>query len=146
MNDTISEAFSKARALADATNDEDDLSQLPESVKTFVLVYSAQGVIDNGGYYRFFDSDWPNRPPYSQFIDAYAKIGCKSQSKDFERVVTSFPFTDPHIKSEKRQKYMNDHYDEENFEVRGWGDILCGDEDVWEKLAVYYHQNKSDFA
>ena len=146
MNDIISKAFNKAKILADASNDEDDLRLLPESVQTFVLVYAAQGVIDNGGYFSFFDSDWPNSPPYSDFIDAYAKIGCKAQSKDFKRVVSSFPFTDPHLKPDERQKYMDDNYDEDNFEIKGWGDMLCGDEEVWQKLATYYKLNEREFA
>jgi hypothetical protein len=54
----------------------DDMSRLPESVRIFLLVNGAQGVIDNGGYNCFFGQDWPGNPPYGDFADAYEAIGC----------------------------------------------------------------------
>ena len=102
------------------------------------MVYSAQGVIGNGGYYYFFEHDWPNDPPYSKFIDAYLEIGCSSQSNDLARVVSTFPFDNPHLNKNARNKYMDENYDEKKYEVKDWGDALCGDDEVWEKLKAYY--------
>ena len=41
---------------------------------------------------------------------------------------------------------MADNYDPEELEVKGWGDDLCGDEVVWEKLEEYYLKNRRNFA
>ncbi len=65
--DPISWAFKKALKKLDKARD--DLDVLPPTVATFLLVHSAQGVIDNGGYRYFFESDWPNNPFYSRFVD-----------------------------------------------------------------------------
>ena len=64
------------------TSVDDDMSRLPESVRIFLLVNGAQGVIDNGGYNYFFEADWPGTPPYEVFADAYEAIGCIRQAAD----------------------------------------------------------------
>jgi hypothetical protein len=38
-----------------------DPRRLSEPARTLVLVYGAQGVIDNGGFRYFFENDWPGR-------------------------------------------------------------------------------------
>lgn len=146
MNDIISEAFEKAQALSNAIGTETDIELLPKPVQIFMLVYAAQGVIDNGGYCYFFESDWPSNPPYSSFINAYSEIGCHKQSKELSRVVSMFPFADPHLKAEERKKYIKENYDDDTFEVRGWGEKLCGDNEVWRQLTVYYQEHAYDFA
>jgi hypothetical protein len=74
-----------------------DLNRLPEAVQIFLLINGAQGVIDNGGYIYFFEEDWPNTPPYDDFISAYEAIGCSQQADDLRRVVATFPFDNPHL-------------------------------------------------
>jgi hypothetical protein len=142
--DPISEGFKKAVKKLDKAKDNIDL--LPRSVATFLFVHSAQGVIDNGNYEYLFGSDWPKKPPYSRFVEAYEAIGCKKQAKELARVVSTFPFDNPHLKEAARKRYIKENYDDENYEVKGWGKKLCGDEEVWEKLRKYYLINKKDFA
>jgi hypothetical protein len=125
---------------------DEDMSRLPESVRVFLLVHGAQGVIDNGGYRYFFESDWPNTPPYEVFASAYETIGCVEQAADLRRVVATFPFPDPHLDSDKRQAFIDEHYDEDECEVRGWGEAICGDDVIWKKLAGYAKQHVHDFA
>jgi hypothetical protein len=36
---------------------------------------------------------------------------------------------------------MKANYDEDKCEIRGWGEKLCGDEEVWEMLALYCQQH-----
>lgn len=122
-----------------------NLNNVQRSVATFTMVYSAQGVIDNGGYRYFFESDWPNNPPYAKFVEAYSAIGCKKQSHDIDRVASTFPFENPHLNKRKRVKFIETNYDEDEFEVKGWGEKLCGDKQVWEKLESYYLENINDF-
>ena len=51
----------------------DDASLLPESVRIFLLVNGAQGVIDNGGYKYFFGEDWLGKPPYG-ILQTHARL------------------------------------------------------------------------
>lgn len=143
MNKTLNNAIEQATIkLNQVAKNIDDL---PQSVATFLMVYSAQGVIDNGGYIYFFESDWPNNPPYLKFIEAYFAIGCINQSQDIARVVSTFPFDDPHLNKQERARFIEANYDEDALEVKSWGESLCGDVEVWEKLEAYCTKNKSDF-
>jgi hypothetical protein len=123
-----------------------DMSLMPEPVRNFLLVHGAQGVIDNGGYRFFFEADWPNKPPYDVFVSAYEAIGCFEQAEDLRRVVATFQFQDPHLHKEQRQAFIEARYDKSRFCVPEWGNALCGDKDVWEKLARYYEMHEDDFA
>ena len=143
MTNNIDKAFEQATIKLKKVDDHID--DLPRSVANFLIVYSAQGVIDNGGYRYFFGADWPNNPPYSKFVGAYSAIGCVKQSHDMDRVVSTFPFENPHLSESKRIKFIEANYDEDEFEVKGWGEMLCGDNDVWEKLESYYLENIKDF-
>jgi len=122
-----------------------DMSRLSEPVKVFMLVYGAQGVIDNGGFKYFFGQDWPDNPPYEIFISAYESIGCEVQAQELRKVIGTFPFSDPHLHKELRAEFINQNYDADEHSVRGWGDSLCGDEAVWKKLARYYERNMQAF-
>ena len=143
MADIISEAFKQAAAKLKSVGD--DIDKLPKIVSTFLIVYSAQGVLDNGGYRYFFESDWPDNQQYSKFIEACSEIGCIKQSTELARVISTFPFENPHLDESARNKYIDSNLDEEEFELKGWGDALCGDQEVWTKLEAYYLDNKEEF-
>ncbi len=140
----IFDAFDKAIKKLDKAKDNIDL--LPISVATFLFVHSAQGVIDNGGYEYFFGGDWPGKPPYSRFVEAYIAIGCRKQAKELARVISTFPFSDPHLKEGARKKYIKKNYDDAKDEIKGWGKKLIGNKEVWEMLKKYYLKHKIDFA
>ena len=144
MDDIISKTF--RRLEEQYGHIEGSLDSLPQVVANFLRIHAAQGVIDNGGYPHFFDSDWPGHPPYSRFIEAYLAIGCEEQAREIERVIATFPFDNPHLHEDDRKKYMGENYDDEKDEVRGWGDALCGDKRVWEKLADYCIEHQDELA
>ena len=54
---------------------DNDVSRIEQPLRTVLVVYSAQGVIDNGGLAYFFERDWPHHPPYDVFVSAYEAIG-----------------------------------------------------------------------
>jgi len=143
VNDTLDNAYEQAAEQLNRVGG--NHAELPNEASIFLLVYSAQGVLDNGGYRYFFESNWPNHPPYSKFIDAYRETGCEKQADDFARVVASFPFENPHVNDSTRNRFINDNLDEDESEVKGWGDALCGDEEVWSKLEQFYLQNEGVF-
>ena len=124
----------------------DDIRKLPFEVATFMRVIAAQGVIDNGGYRYFFESDWPGNPPYSDFVQSYRAIGCHEQADDMERVIGVFPFPEPHLRSGERIRFMNENYDDDTFSIKGWGDALCGDATIWRNLAQYVRDHAEIFS
>lgn len=141
--ETVSKAFDKAIVLLENAND--DFSCLPGSVANYIMVYSAQSILDEGGYYYFFEANFPKEPPYSWFVEAYHAIGCEKQAADLARVVSTFPFEDPHLDAVKRGSFMDMNFDVKADEVRGWGDALIEDDEVWIKLGEYYLKHAEDF-
>jgi len=142
--DIIDRAFAKAEKMLGTSGAlySSDLFGLPPELQVVVRVVSAQGVIDNGGFKYFFEADWPGQPPYEEFIRAYEAIGCQRAAADLRRVVESFPFLEPHLHGEDRNAFMEANYDDDAFEVRGWGDSLCGDKTIWSRLAEYCERNR----
>ena len=134
------------RALAMGKAVKWDHSKLPASVAAYLRVHGAQGVIDNGGYRYFFESDWEGQPPYSEFIDAYVAIGCVEQAADLARVVATFGHPNPHLHEDMRNDYIERHFDEDSHRVRTWGNALCGDDRVWSALEEFAQRNAHDFA
>lgn len=122
-----------------------NIEKLPLPVSACLLIHSAQGVIDNGGYVHFFETDWPGKPPYSKFVEAYTEIGCGRYAEDLQRVSRTFPFEEPHLHISMRNDFINEHYDKDECEVPLWGDLLCGAGDVWEKLEKYAISHFGEF-
>lgn len=137
MSDRDRLSLATDRAFAELEALGGDLSGLSEAARHLVLATSAQGVIDNGGYRSFFESDWPGTPDYSRFVEAYEAIGCHPQAEDLRRVVDTFGFPAPHEHADLRHAMIAEHYDPETNELAIWGDALCGDESVWEALRRY---------
>lgn len=115
----------------------DKLEQLEEPYKTVAIVYSAQGIIDNGGLRYFFENDWPNNPPYSIFADAYERIGRADAAKALRDAAATFGISKPENDLEARRAFIEANYDKDAFQVQGWNDCICGDEQVWADLATW---------
>jgi hypothetical protein len=116
---------------------DDNPMKLAEPYKTFVLVYNAQGVIDNGGFKYFFENDWPTQTPYSEFADAYQRIGRTEAASALRAAAASFGMDRPEKQCDARREYMDQHYDADKYEITGWNDCVCGDEQVWTDLAKW---------
>jgi uncharacterized protein DUF4375 len=121
---------------------EGSLTKLPLPLQTVVVIYSAQGVIDNGGLEYFYESDFPNNPPYSLFVTAYRRIGAMEAARCIERTAAMFPFPDPHLQQVKRDRFLEG---KASREFRLLSDRICGDQSVWDKLAVYVEKNRDAF-
>jgi len=110
---------------------------LPEPFRTLAIIFSAQGVIDNGGLIYFFENDWPGTPDYEVFIEAYKNIGMVDCALCLASAVSAFEVDRPHENLEARRQFIEVNYDEGSFEVKGWNDVICGNESVWVKLAKW---------
>ena len=121
------------------------IQDLDEPYRTFLAVWSAQGLIDNGSMTHFFESDFPGNPSYSVFIDAYRQIGADNAAICLEKAVVSFPFDHPERQIDKRKEFMDAHYDEKKFTVGFWDHSFAGEETVFEKLLSYVESNPGAF-
>ena len=114
---------------------------LPE--QTVAVIYGAQGVIDNGGFRYFFENNWPGRPPYSLFSDAYRRIDATDAADCLDRAVRLFPSPRPHLAMGMRNRFM-DALPEDD-QLFALGGRVCGDTTVWTKLERYVGQHTEAF-
>jgi hypothetical protein len=120
-----------------------DPSKLDIPKQTVALLYSVQAVIDNGGFQHLFENEFPQSPPYSEFVQAYRRIGANAAAERLEKAVSMFPFKDPHLYQEERLRFMEQL--EEQSEFFKLGDEVCGDESVWTALEEYAKTNAAAF-
>ena len=99
-----------------------DISRFPRPRQVFITIFSAQGIIDNGGFGYFFESDWPGQPPYSRFSDAYREIGAADVAEWIDRGASLFGIADPHLHRDARLRYLNEHCRDEGAELIKLGD------------------------
>ena len=121
-----------------------DPSRLPDLERTVVSVTTAQGIIDNGGFQYFFEMDFPNRPLYRVFTDAYRAVGATRAAERIDQAVAMFPFRAPHLSQKRRNAFM-DSLGEAHAFFR-LGDQVCGDTSVWEQLRGYVALHQRDLA
>jgi hypothetical protein len=126
-----------------------DPDKLPPAVRTVVLVHAAQGIIDNGGLEYFFEADFPGRPPYSIFVEAYRTIGAREEAQTIAEAVKLFPFANPHRFQSMRDKFLDQFQDEGGHRpdspFEPLTDKLCGNKSVWKLLEAYVEQHAESF-
>ena len=120
-------------------------AHLPEPMRTVVVVSAAQGIIDNGGLEYFFESDFPQNPPYSLFVEAFRRIGADAVSKCIELSANMFPFPHPHLHEAQRQQWIDSIKDNEAHAFVLLSNKACGDEVVYKKLAEFVDRNRDAF-
>jgi len=119
-----------------------NIANLEEPHRTVALVFSAQGVIDNGGLIYFFESDWPGNPPYALFADAYRRIGCAAAAHAILQAANSFGVLHPEQDQAVRNAFMERFSQPDCHDI--WEDPICGDEQVWAHLAKWIQERPSD--
>jgi len=120
-----------------------DLTTIPITLQTVLLVHSAQGIIDNGGLPFFFEKDWPNNLDYHLFSEAYRRIGSSDAALHLDQAVAVFPFANPHLDSKRRIAFMTSLTEQHPFHVLS--DSLCGDSTVWINLTKFINTHIKDF-
>ncbi len=142
-NATLQAAWNIAMARLEAEGGAMD--NLSEPLQTVLMVEAAQGIIDNGGLENFYESDFPDNPPYAVFVDAYRRVGAEFGAHCIESTARMFPFAEPHMHAEKRQAWLERVGDDEQHEFVRLSRRLCGDESVFAKLADYVERNQHAF-
>jgi ribonucleotide reductase beta subunit family protein with ferritin-like domain len=94
------------------------ISSIPEPARTLIAVYTAQGIIGNGGFAYFFASAFQGNNSYETIINSYKNIGLKEHANAIRSVLDLFPNEAPHSNTKEREefiyKYMSGD-DEENY-------------------------------
>jgi hypothetical protein len=123
-----------------------DISRFPRPRQVFITIYSAQGIIDNGGFGYFFESDWPDKPPYSRFSDAYREIGAADVAELIDRGARLFGIADAHLHRDARLRYLNEHCRDESAELIKLGDqVIDESERVFRLLEDYVRRHADHF-
>ena len=122
-----------------------DVFKLPEAFQTVVVIETVQGIIDNGGLEYFFESDFPNNPPYSFFVDVFRRVGAEGVAHCIEDASRMFPFPDAHLHECKRQRWLESVKHDDAHEFVRLSRRACGDESVFLKLADYVEKNRHVF-
>lgn len=110
-------------------------------VRAVLLVDSAQGIIDNGGLQYFYEVDFEEQGPYSDFVDAYRTIGAEDAARLLGRSIQLFPFADPHLYQAKRERWLNQVRENESHEFNDLSDKLVGHKGVFPKLKKFMTRN-----
>lgn len=123
-----------------------DISSFSRPRQVFITVYSAQGIIDNGGFGYFFENEWPGQPPYSRFSDAYREIGAANIAEWIDRGAGLFGIADPHLHRDARLQYLNTHCRDESAELIKLGDRAIDEsERVFSLLEEYVRRHADEF-
>jgi len=120
-----------------------DLERLPLPLQTLLIVESAQSIIDNGGLAFFYEADFPNNPPYSDFADAYRRIGAGMAATCIEQSADMFPFAEPQFFAPLRQVWLERLGADPAF--RRLDGRICGDTTVWSDLVEYVERHRDAF-
>jgi len=120
-----------------------NLFLLEKPLRTIAIVYSAQGVIDNGGLEYFFESDFPDNPPYQMFVDAYSEIGAIEEAEIIENSLSFFSLPKPELDMEGRRQFLASLPSDYSHEFSKLSEKLCGNEKIWLLLEEYAKKNKS---
>jgi len=124
---------------------ENRIETLTLPVRIFLMVYLAQVVIDNGGLEYFFANDFPENPPYRQFVDAYREIGAQDAADAIEKALVYFDFDQPETKLALRQEFVASLAAEASHEFSSLSSRVCENESIWECLEHYAEKNQKAF-
>lgn len=105
------------------------VERLDHPCRMVVIVYSAWGLIENGGLKYFFESNFPDDPPYEVFIQAFSSVGFTDIALRFSKLISLFPFDEPHKFPRKRQEFID-------LKLSSFMTLMAEIEDL-----VYAHEN-----
>ncbi|HSI12081.1 MAG TPA: DUF4375 domain-containing protein [Chthoniobacter sp.] len=145
--DVVSSALDEVYRGADSSKW--SASRLSVPLFTVWAVEKAVGVICNGGSQYFFENDWPDKPPYSVFVEAFRRIGSAESADCLEEAVAMFPFDAPHLHYQKRREHMDFLREREGTEIsvldRLGERIMDLEDETFRLLARYIQQHVDSF-
>src|SRR5262245_63775631 len=70
--------------------------------RVVVLVWTAYGIVENGGFEYLFSSDLPGDPTYQLTLDAFRTIGSVAAASALEDALAAFPTGTPPTEVDER--------------------------------------------
>lgn len=119
------------------------IESLDQPCRTAVIVDSAFGIIGNGGFQYFFESNFPGDPSYDTFTQAFRSVGLDEIAQRFSELVAMFPFDHPHQCPLKRQKFLDSDPSEFDAAKSALEDLIFSFADVDEVLNTYLRTQAS---
>jgi Domain of unknown function (DUF4375) len=141
-DDEFFAALKVARTCAEGAG---GLRNAPVQIQVALGVATAQGIIDNGGLQYFYEVDFEEQGPYSEFVDAYEHVGASDAASLLARSIQLFPFDSPHLFEAKRQRWLDQIREDEGHEFHQLSDKLIGHKGVEPKLKAYMAEHRSYF-
>lgn len=123
-----------------------DVAALPVPLQTLLVVESAQTLVESGGLEFFYEADFPNNPPYADFVAAYRRIGAEGAASCIEQTAQMFPFEEPQLFEPLRQLWLERIAADPGSEFQRLSARMAADASVWTRLADYVERNRDAFA
>ena len=110
---------------------------LDEPFRTVVLADTALGLIGNGGFEYFFESDFPGHPDYSIFAAAFQNLGLTYLVDGLRELIALFPFPDPHQERDRRLTFLASPSPDFDSAASRLNDLVWQDSSIDERLRAY---------
>ena len=117
---------------------------LDQPCRAAVIVYTAWGIIGNGGFQYFFESNFEGDPPFDIFTQAFRTVGLGEIALRFSELVALFPFNDPHKSSQKRQVFLECQPPAFTAAMTKLEDLIYGHDDIEEILNSFLQREEAD--
>ena len=142
---TDDQYFAGTKVAARKTQAAGGLRNCAIPVRAVLFVDMAQRIIDNGGLQYFYEVDFEEQGPYSDFVDAYRTIGAEDAASLLELSIQLFPFEDPHLHQTKRERWLDRVREDESHEFNDLSGKLIGHKGVFPKLKEFMARNGEHF-
>jgi len=103
-----------------------------------VTTYSAQGMIDNGGFAYFFESDWPGVDDWTLFAEDFEAVGHKKAADALRAALLLFPGGQPQKNLAERRRYISESLGGFDGALGKLDGAICGKSATLERLLVRY--------
>lgn len=115
-----------------------NLSAVPELVRPVVTTYSAQGVIDNGGFPYLFENNWPGITDWNIFADDFEAVGHTTGAEAIRAALRLFPHGQPQTDLKERRKHIFGTLGGLDGELGKLDRVICGESEFLDQLLVRY--------
>lgn len=107
---------------------------LDQPCRAVVIVYSAWGIIGNGGFQYFFESNFEGDPEFDVFTQAFRAVGLEEIALRFSELVALFPFEKSHESSKRRQEFLDSQPAEFTVAMTKLEDLIYEHDDIEQTL------------
>ncbi len=128
--------------------DDFSVAYLPESRRIVTVVYTAMGIIGNGGFEYLFEGDFEGDHDYRLTLAAFETIGAEGGARALRDALALFPAGRVHEGMKERAEYYRSIEADVRIglSARFWAASSENDSEVVVKLADYIRSHEGEFA